>query len=348
MEVQQVVTDNTQALVSIGELARSTGLAVRTIRFYCDEGILESRRSTVGHRMFDADRATERLLLVRRLRALGLGLGSITDVLHGERSIAEAIAAESARLDIEFRSLAWRRASLRAIETAAPTRRAELLALLATAQDGGAARDCLERFWQRVLTPIPRYEVDKWVCWNVPEPPADPSVDEVVAYAELATLASDPELKSAVRQQLWRHRPDLIRDGQGLYLDVGDVMADVVARVSEGARPRGGSELDRYVNAHARARGERDSPRFRKQLLIDATDTDHRIHRYWALTGQLFGARITVGPAHNWLYDALAHSIGLADALEDRLWHAKGDSRDRAHIDREPALVAFWWEVLGG
>lgn len=301
------MTGDTQAgPVSIGELARSTGLAVRTIRFYCDEGILESRRSAGGHRMFDADSATERLLLIRRLRALGLGLGSITDVLRGERSLDEAITVESARLEIEFRSLAWRRASLRAVETAPPTQRAERLALLAAAQDGRAVHDALVRFWRRILAPIPKRDFDIHVGWNVPEPPADPSVDEVVAFAELADLVADPEMNSAVRQQYWRYQPDLIRDRRGLYADVGDLMTDVAALVSKGVRPHSGSELDRFVNAHANARGERDSPRFRKQLLLNATDTDHRIHRYWALTSQLLGTRATVGPAHNWVYEALA------------------------------------------
>ncbi|MET8777577.1 MerR family transcriptional regulator [Nocardia sp. NPDC004654] len=316
VEVQQVVTDDTQAdvLVSIGELARSTGLAVRTIRFYCDEGILESRRSAGGHRMFDADSATERLLLVRRLRALGLGLSSITEVLQGERSITEVIAAESARLDIEFRSLAWRRASLRAVETATPPQRTERLALLAAAQDGSAVHDSLVRFWRRILARIPRRDVDIYVGWNVPEPPADPSADEVVAYAELARLVADPEMKSVVQQQLLRNRPELIRDHRDLYADVDHALREVVPLVADGVRPRGGSELDRFVNAHAVARGERDSLRFREQLLIDATDTDCRIHRYWALTGQLLGTRITVGRAHNWLYTALAHSTDVAEA----------------------------------
>ncbi|MFF0529017.1 MerR family transcriptional regulator [Nocardia amikacinitolerans] len=310
------MTDNTQdgVLVSIGELARSTGLTVRTIRFYCDEGILEARRSAGGHRMFDAESATERLLLVRRLRALGLGLGSITDVLHGKSSIGEVISAESARLDIEFRSLAWRRASLRAVEATTPAQRVERLALLAAAQDGSAAHDCLVRFWRRILAPIPSSDVDRWVCWNVPEPPADPSVDEVVAYAELAALVAVSEMNRIVRQQYWRNRPELIRDPRGLYVEVGNVMADVVPLVAEGVRPRAGGELDRFVNAHASARGERDSPRYREQLLIGATDTDQRIHRYWALTGRFLGTRITVGRAHNWVYDALAHSTGLSDA----------------------------------
>lgn len=278
---------------------------MRTIRFYCDEGILESTRSAGGHRMFDAAAATERLLLIRRLRTLGLGLESITNVLHEQRSLADVIAAESARLDIEFRSLAWRRAALRAIETTTPAQRPERLALLAAAQDGTTVHDCLVRFWQRILAPLPRAASDPWVCWNVPQPPADPSVEEVVAYAELAALVADPDVTRIVRRQYWRNRPELIRDAHSLYLEVGEVMVDVVSLVTEGVRPYPGRELDRFVMAHAHARGQRDTPQFREQMLIDASDPDHRIHRYWSLTATFLGSRVTIGQAHNWLYDAL-------------------------------------------
>ncbi|WP_051165167.1 hypothetical protein, partial [Nocardia testacea] len=202
-------------------------------------------------------------------------------MLQGELSIDEAIAAESARLDIEIKSLAWRRASLQAIETVTPTRRAERLALLAAAQEGGGVHDSLVQFWRRILASIPRRDVDRWVGWNVPEPPAEPSVDELCAYAELAALVADPEMDHVVRQQYWRNQSELIRDRRELYSEVGDVAVDVVPLVSKGVRPRAGSELDRFVNAHAHARGKRDSPRFREQLLINATDADHRIHRYW-------------------------------------------------------------------
>ncbi|MFB8004520.1 MerR family transcriptional regulator [Nocardia sp. NPDC056000] len=308
------MTDDTRdgAPVSIGELARATGIAVRTIRFYCDEGILESRRSAGGHRMFDAEIAIERLLLVRRLRALGLGLESITDVLHGKWSIDEAVAAETARLDAEFRALAWRRAALRALDSDGPVRCDERLTLLAAVSDADAAHEGLVRFWRGVLAPIPRAEVDTFIGWNVPEPPADPTVDEIVAYAELAALITDSGLHGAVRQQLWRTRPETVRDGPELYAAVGAVMTDVVPLISSGVAPRGGRELDRFVGAHATARGERDSPRFRARLLIDGPDTDRRIDRYWALTERLLGPRITVGRAHRWVYDALAHSADSA------------------------------------
>ncbi|MFI6866566.1 MerR family transcriptional regulator [Nocardia sp. NPDC050406] len=296
------------ALVSIGELARSTGLAVRTIRFYCDEGIVESRRSAGGHRLFDAEKARERLLLVRRLRALGLGLGAIAEVLRGERSIAEAVAAESARLDIEFRAMAWRRASLRAVETADPAQRAERLAVLAAAENSDTAHDRLVQFWRQILAPITGRDVTAWLCGNVPEPPTDPTVDQVVAYAELTALAADPAMTAAVRQQLWRTQPHLVHDPQGLYDRMSELMTDVAALVSENVQPHTGAELDRFVAAHAHARGERDSPAFRTQLLTNATDSDPRIHRYWTLTEQLLGTRLIVGNVHHWLYAALTDS----------------------------------------
>lgn len=91
MEVPAIVTENTRrdGLVSIGELSRRTGVPVRTVRFYCDEGILESHRSTGGHRLFDPATTVDQLNLVRRLRTLGLGLHAIIAVLTDTMSIAD-------------------------------------------------------------------------------------------------------------------------------------------------------------------------------------------------------------------------------------------------------------------
>lgn len=147
------------------------------------------------------------------------------------------------------------------------------------------------------------------MCWNVPPPPEVPSVEDVLAYAELAALATDPELNSAVRQQYWRNSPESIRDGHRLYAAVGEVMAEVVPLVRAGAPPSVGHELDRYVRAHAGARGRRDSRQFRRQLLTAATDADPRIHRWWTSTDGLLGDRVTVGRAHDWVCSALAQSI---------------------------------------
>ncbi|WP_174187382.1 MerR family transcriptional regulator [Nocardia barduliensis] len=301
------MTENTRrdGLVSIGELSRSTGVPVRTLRFYCDDGILEAKRSTGGHRLFDPVRAVDRVRLLRRLRALGLSLSAITDVLSGVASLSEAVAAERAALDTEFRTLAWRRASLRAVEDAPPAERAARLELLAAAQDRDQARDRLVKFWRRLLAPLPSAIFDGFVAMNVPDLPVDPPPRQIVAYAGLAAAITDPALPTAMSRQLWRTNPAGIHDKRALVSGVAEVCETVDALVAARCEPRPGAELDQFVHVHATARRERDSPRLRRELLDDAADTHPAIHRYWQLTTDITGTT-TSGAAQYWLYRALA------------------------------------------
>ena len=80
------------APLTIGELARRTGLTVKTVRFYADRGIVPpSGRSPAGHRHYDAA-AVARLELVRTLRELGLDLATIRRVVDREASLGTAPA----------------------------------------------------------------------------------------------------------------------------------------------------------------------------------------------------------------------------------------------------------------
>ena len=66
----------------IGQLAARTGVAVRTIRFYEQAGLLPAPpRTAGGYRSYDDD-AIIRLQFVRSAQALGLSLAEITDVLR--------------------------------------------------------------------------------------------------------------------------------------------------------------------------------------------------------------------------------------------------------------------------
>ncbi|UGT67315.1 MerR family transcriptional regulator [Nocardia gipuzkoensis] len=307
------MTENTHrdGLVSIGELSRSTGVPVRTLRFYCDEGILEAERSTGGHRLFDSVSAVDRVLLLRRLRTLGLSLSAITDVLSGDTSIAAAVAAERAALNTELRTLAWRRASLLAVEDAPPAERTARLELLAAVQDRHHAHDRLVKFWRRLLAPLPSAIFDGFVAMNIPDLPADPPPRQVVAYAELTARITDPALTAAMSRQLWRTDPTGIHDKRALVTGVAEVCETVDALVAARCAPHPGPELDQFVDVHATARRERDTPRLRHRLLHDAVDTHPAIHRYWELTTEITGTT-TSGAAQYWLYRALARGTDPA------------------------------------
>jgi MerR family transcriptional regulator, copper efflux regulator len=65
-----------QAL-SIGRLAKATGVAARTIRYYESVGVLPPpKRTRAGYRQYEQG-SVERLLFVRRARALGLSLADL-------------------------------------------------------------------------------------------------------------------------------------------------------------------------------------------------------------------------------------------------------------------------------
>lgn len=303
MEVQSTVIHDTT--LGIGELSRRTGVPVRTIRFYCDEGVLRTSRSAGGHRRFGPD-AVDRLTLVRRLRALGLGLPAITDVLTGSRTLDEAVARERAALDVELSSLAWRRAALRAVEQAGPADRAERLALLSAVCDDRSAHGELVAFWRRYFAePLPTELFHSFVDMNVPAPPENPTPEQVVTYAELVTVTRPLAAPFVDRARVNRHL-----DGSVLLREVAAAVVTVVPVVEAGRRPAPGTELDQFVDAHAAVRGRRDTPEFRRELLTySAPDRDPGMRRYWVLLGEVTGAPATTGTWHGWLLDALELSV---------------------------------------
>lgn len=296
--------------MGIGDLAALTGVPVRTIRFYCDEGILEPRRSGGGHRRFEAA-DVDRLRLVRRLRALGLGLPAIVAVLTGDRSLGEAVATERRAVDAELSALAWRRASLRAVEDAGPGERAARLDLLAAVQDGRlAARDVLMEFWRRrILVPMPAEAVRGFLEASVPEPPPDPAPEQVVAYAGMVVLAGDRSLVREVRER-GRVNAERVVDEPTLIAGLGEAIEMAAPLVTGGREPGPGPVLDHFVGAHARGRAERDTPRFRRALLPAITmEQDPRLRRYWDLYGEVTGEPVTSGAVNTWLIDSLESAL---------------------------------------
>jgi DNA-binding transcriptional MerR regulator len=67
--------------LTIGQLAKSTGVGARTIRFYEAAGVLPApSRATSGYRQYTME-AVHQLIFVRRARALGLSLRHLKTLL---------------------------------------------------------------------------------------------------------------------------------------------------------------------------------------------------------------------------------------------------------------------------
>jgi DNA-binding transcriptional MerR regulator len=81
-------------LLKVGELARRTGLTVRTLHHYDEIGLLKpTGRSDGGYRLYgEAD--VQRLHSIQALRHLGLALNDIAGVLGGESARPEGILAQ--------------------------------------------------------------------------------------------------------------------------------------------------------------------------------------------------------------------------------------------------------------
>jgi DNA-binding transcriptional MerR regulator len=96
----------------IGELAALAGVSVRSLRYYEEQGLLTSTRSTGGQRHY-SEAEVERVAFIQRLYAGGLSSRTIIDLLpcldspSGENSDAamERLAEERSRLSARIEDL---------------------------------------------------------------------------------------------------------------------------------------------------------------------------------------------------------------------------------------------------
>jgi DNA-binding transcriptional MerR regulator len=99
----------------VGELARLTGLTVRTLHHYDEIDLLTpSARTPSGHRLYD-EHDVRRLYQVVALRALGLPLDALGTVIAGDLDVAELLRDHLAHVDqqlVALRALRSRLASV--------------------------------------------------------------------------------------------------------------------------------------------------------------------------------------------------------------------------------------------
>src|SRR5262245_18750584 len=102
-------------VLKIGDVAKSTGLAARTIRFYESAGVIRApRRTAAGYRQYTSD-GVRQLLFVRRARALGLSLPRLKTLMAAlEGGPARPRVQEAVRAHL--RGVQGRIRELRALE----------------------------------------------------------------------------------------------------------------------------------------------------------------------------------------------------------------------------------------
>jgi DNA-binding transcriptional MerR regulator len=188
---------------SIGELARRAGVTVKTVRYYSDRGLLPSRRTAAGHRRYD-ETAVARLDLIRTLRALGIDLPTVREVLDRERTLAEVATAHAEALAVQIRALRLRHAVLTVVAQRHTTPEELELMHKLTAQSEAERRALIADFLTSTIGDDPVFAA---VRQNLtPELPTDASADQVEAWLELAALAQDDDFRTAVRRMAAGYR----------------------------------------------------------------------------------------------------------------------------------------------
>lgn len=315
---------------TVGQLASRCGVAVKTVQFYADEGLLRARggATDAGYRLFtDADAAD--LRMIRSLRALGFSLEAIRGMLGGAADPHSAARLQLDIVDTQLRSLRRQRAiiaSALAADGASDVRRRLQLAE-AAATLGAAERDAaVERFMERVrrAEPLePESELRRMVAMDLPDDLTDAQLD---AWLELSAIMEDETFIAVLHAQ---HEPFRAHAGTiggpddepqskraGFGAVVGPIVAQAGAALADGCKPDSArvSELvERWVRAFAEGLDRTDDVAFRKWLLDYARKTnDPRMQRFWELVGTMKGRPGGVSPfvaAQQLLIDGLAAEL---------------------------------------
>lgn len=121
--------------MKIGELAKTTGTPVETIRYYEREGLLpEAGRTEANYRVYDQTHA-QRLAFIRHCRCLDMTLDEIRVLLRYKDAPAADCGEVDQLLDAHIGHVVARIRELEALEK-------ELRALRASCTDARAAADC--------------------------------------------------------------------------------------------------------------------------------------------------------------------------------------------------------------
>jgi DNA-binding transcriptional MerR regulator len=309
-------------LLSIGQLARRTGLTVKTIRYWSDMGVVPpADRTPAGYRLYDA-RAMERLDLVRTLRELGVGIEQIHDIVRSERSLAEVAALHARALDAQIRILRIQRAVLRSVAArGSSTEEITLMNKLARLSAEERNR-IVHDFVEEVLDGLDLPAYRERMLATTPDLPEDPRPEQVDAWIELAELVGDPDFRAMIRRMTEytaEHSTEEQRNAE--YSEQAEQAVNWVSLMGErvqpliatGTPPESSSAapvVDELMGIWAAHLGTEDTAAFRQRMLAGVeVSADPRHKRYWELLAVINDQPAPVpaelDPAMDWWFAAM-------------------------------------------
>ncbi|MFG2024612.1 MerR family transcriptional regulator [Streptomyces sp. NPDC048825] len=301
-------------LYSIGELARRTGLTVKTIRFYSDRGIVApTDRSPAGYRLYNID-AVARLDLVRTLRELGLDLPTIRKVVDRELSLPEVAAAHAEALAVQIGVLRLRRAVLMAVaERGSTPEETELMHRLAQLSEDERRR-LIGDFLDAVFGGLDAAPAFAGVMRSMtPELPDNPEAEQVQAWVELAELSLDPDFRAGVRRMVEdqlaeQARSDTMGPRRDIAAAVRDQASPALTAGIDPASPQADPIVAAFTAHYAHLLGRPDDVELRRRLATRLESVnDPRRERYLQLLAVVNGwpAPESLAQVFDWSVQAL-------------------------------------------
>ncbi|MGP3956653.1 MerR family transcriptional regulator [Nonomuraea sp. 3N208] len=287
---------------SIGQLAALTGLPVKTIRFYSDEGVLPAPdRTPSGYRRYTEEHRAH-LELVRTLREIGLDLATIRSL--GHRRLKDVLALHLKVVETQIGALQRTRAVLRATLDKDDPAEEDLRRLHALGRVGKAemAR-LLDAFIDEVGGNVAARR--EWLAGMreamLPDLPEEPTTAQLDAWLELASLLADPGFQENLRtmsEDFWaRPREDL----DAWRRATATLLNEVAAALAAGIAPDS-TEADPMLERVLELTGQSG-----EEMLRGFDEHDPRSERLWELVAIVRGMERPwpQAAAYAWIEQAL-------------------------------------------
>lgn len=304
-----------------------TGVPVKTIRFWSDQGLVPpADRTPTGYRLYGND-AQVRLGLVRTLRDLGVDLATTRKIVDREIGVAEVARAHAAAVQVRINAMRLQHSVLEAIAGRGTTTAEEITLMHKLAQlSDSERRQLINDFIDETFAGLDLgAEFLPQMRAVMPDLPDRPTQAQIDAWIELGELIQDNSFRTVLRQAA-------VEQARAVA-EVGDTSADghralasmlqekAGAAIEAGIAPESADAqpvLDELVAAYAAHTGKVDGPRFRVWLLhLLESSSDRRYERYWQLLAVINGqpAGSSIMPAAEWLTAALRNTTAQEPEL---------------------------------